>query len=102
LHDASALLLFGTFFEEHLTKNVLFLAEAVIILHVVVVRLVKHTIRIMVAIRVLVTDPSDLSQLHVRCRALVRMFLEWHSVWIVAWLTWPRATLLSEILTRQQ
>lgn len=61
LDHSSSLLFFCTFFEEHLTKDVLLLTKAVIILHIVVVWLVKHAIRIMVTVRVLVAYPSDLS-----------------------------------------
>ena len=102
LNDASSLLLFRTLLEEHLTKHVLLLPKTVIILHVVVVRLVKHAIRIMVAVWVLIADPSDLSQLNVRGRALIRVLLEWHCIWVVTGLPWARSTLLSEILAGQQ
>lgn len=56
----------------------------------------------MVTVWVLIADPSYLSQLHMRSRALIRMFLERNCIWVVAWLTWPRSTLLREILTCQQ
>ena len=56
----------------------------------------------MVTVWVLIADPSYLSQLHMRSRALIRMFLEWNCIWVVAWLTWPRSTLLREILACQQ
>ena len=61
LDHTSSLLFFCTLLEEHLAKHVLLLPKTVVILHVVVVRLVKHAIRIMVAVWVLIADPSDLS-----------------------------------------
>ena len=41
---ATALLFLGTLFEEDLAKDVLFLAEGVVVLDVIVVRLVKHAV----------------------------------------------------------
>ena len=61
LDNATTLFLFCALFEKHLAQNVFFLAKVVVVLHIVVVRLVKHAIRIMVAVRVLVSDTSDLS-----------------------------------------
>jgi hypothetical protein len=44
LDHTTALFFLGTFFEEDLAEDVFFLAERVIILHIVVVGLVKHAI----------------------------------------------------------
>jgi len=44
LDHTTALFFLGTFFEEYLAEDVFFLAERVIILHIVVVGLVKHAI----------------------------------------------------------
>lgn len=44
LNYASSLLFFGTLFEEYLAKDVFLLTKGVVILHVVVVRLVKHAV----------------------------------------------------------
>lgn len=83
--DTSALLFLGTLFEEHFSEDVFLLAERVIVLHIVVVGLVKHAIRIVIAVRILIPDSADLAQLHMRiASALVRIFLIGRCIRIVA------------------
>jgi hypothetical protein len=55
------LLFLGTLFEEDLPQHLLLLLVGVIVLHIVVAGLVEHEIVIVVAVRVLVPDPTSLS-----------------------------------------
>lgn len=55
------LLFFGAFFEEDFPQNIFLLLVRIVILDVVVVRLVKHTIRVVVAIWILVSNSSRLA-----------------------------------------
>ena len=59
--DASALLLFRTFLEKYFAEDILLLAKGVVVLDIVVVGLVKHAIRIVVAVWVLVAYSADLT-----------------------------------------
>ena len=53
--------LLGTLFEEYLPQHILLLLVRVIILHVVVVGLVKDTIGVVIAVWVLISNPSSLT-----------------------------------------
>ena len=48
------------FLEEHFSQNFLFLVVSIVILNVVVMRLVEHSRRVVITIRILVPDPSHL------------------------------------------
>ena len=56
----------------------------------------------MVAVRVLVADAADLSELDVRSRSLIRVLLKRYLVRIVARLASRRAALLCEVLACQE
>ena len=58
----SLLLFLGTFLEEDLAQHVLLLLVRVIIFDVVVVWLVEHAVRVVIAVRVLVADSARLAQ----------------------------------------
>ena len=62
--DTSLFLFFCALFEEDLSQDVLFLAVAVVIFDIVVVGLVEHRVGIVIAVGVLVPDPTHLLQLH--------------------------------------
>lgn len=57
--EESLLFLFGTLLEEHFAQDVFLLLVRVIVLDVVVVRLIEYAVRVMVAVRVLVPDPTS-------------------------------------------
>ena len=57
----SALLFFGRLFEEDLPEDVLLLPLLIIILDVIIMGLVKHTVRVVVAIWILVSNSSCLA-----------------------------------------
>ena len=85
--------------KENLPEHILLFVERVIILHIVVVGLVKHAIRVVVAVRVLIPYSSYLTKLYVRIRILVWIFTlqgRWH-IGVISRLS--RSTLLREILT---
>jgi len=59
----------------------------------------------MVAVRVLIPYPSDLTELHMRVCTLVSRawsFLERWSIWVVTGLPWNLTVLLCEILAREK
>lgn len=102
LNYTSSLLLFCALLEEHLSEDVFFLAKRVIVFDVVVVRLVKHAVWIMVAVRVFVADAPDLTELYMRIGALDWVFLIGWCIWIVPWLTGAWPALLRKILASKQ
>ncbi len=57
----SLLLFLRTFLKEDFPENIFLLLVRIVILDVVVVRLVKHTVRVMVAIWILVSNSSCLA-----------------------------------------
>jgi hypothetical protein len=57
----SLLLFFRTFLKEDFPENIFLLLVRIVILDVVVVRLVKHTVRVVVAIWILVSNSSCLA-----------------------------------------
>lgn len=67
------LLLLGAFFEEDLPQHVLLLLVRVVIFDIVVVWLVEHAVRVVVAVRVLIPDSARLTQ---------------RGVWVQATETW--------------
>jgi hypothetical protein len=75
--------------------------EGVVILHIVVVRLVEDRIRIVIAVGVLVPNPSNLTQLHMRVGILVGVLplQGWWHIGVVTGLAWTG--LLCEVLARQ-
>ena len=98
--ETSALLFSSTLLEEDLAKDILFLVEGVIVLHIVVMGLVEHRVGVVIAVGVLVAYASDLAQLHMRVGVLVRVLplqSRWH-IWVVPRLAW--AGLLREVLAR--
>ena len=65
------LLLFGALLEEDLPQDIFFLFVGVVILDIVVVGLVEDTVRVVVAVGVLVTDAARLTQRQIRVHAAV-------------------------------
>ena len=57
----SLLLLPRAFLEEHFPEHILLLLVRVVVLHVVVVGLVKDTIGVVIAVWVLISNPSSLT-----------------------------------------
>ena len=55
------LFFFGTFLEEDFAEDVLLLLMRIIILHIIVMRLVKHVVCIVIAIRIFITNPASLA-----------------------------------------
>lgn len=64
------LFLLGALLEEDLAKHIFFLFVRVIVLDVVVVGLVEHAVRVVVAVRILVANTSGLSYAGVRVHAV--------------------------------
>ena len=60
----------GGLLKKDFPEDVLFLLMRVVILYIVVVRLIKHTRRVVVAVRILVSYPSHL---------ILKLRLSWHS-----------------------
>ena len=100
--DTSPLFFLSAFFEEDFPQNVFLLVESVVILDVVVVRLVKYTIWIVVAVRVLVPDSSDLTELNMWIPVLVWIFTSkvWLRIRVESGLAW--STRLREILASKK
>lgn len=65
------LLLFGALLEKDLPQDIFFLFVGVVILDIVVVGLVEDTVRVVVAVGVLVTDAARLTQRQIRVHAAV-------------------------------
>ena len=79
----SLLLFLGAFLKEYFAEYVLFLLMRVIILHVVIMWLVENAVRIMIAVRVLISDSSGLTH---------------GGVWIytkIVWSSWYLSLLLA-------
>lgn len=57
----SALLFFGRLFEEDLPEDVLLLPLLIIILDVIIMGLVKHTVRVVITVRIFIPNASHLS-----------------------------------------
>ena len=55
------LLFFRTFLKEDFPENIFLLLVGIVVLHVVVMRLIKHAIRVVVAIWILVSDSPRLA-----------------------------------------
>lgn len=71
-HNAFAVVLLGTLLEKYFAQDILLFVVGIVVLHVVVMGLVKHAVRVVVAVRVLVPDPLYLIQL--RLRVLVQVW----------------------------
>ena len=102
--NSSSLFFLRTLLEEYLPKNVFLLVEGVIVLDIVVVGLVEHTVWIVIAIGIFVSNSSNLTQLHVRICTLIWIFPSRHSrtwsVGIVSSLS--RSIRLREVLAGEQ
>ena len=57
----SLLLLLGAFLKEYFSKDVLFLLVRVIILHIVIMWLIENAVRIVIAVRVLISYSPGLT-----------------------------------------
>ena len=57
----SLLLLFCAFLEEDFPENIFLLLMGIVVLHVVVMRLIKHAVRVVIAIWILVSDSPRLA-----------------------------------------
>lgn len=57
----SLFLFFCTFLEEDFPENIFLLLMGIVVLHVVVMRLIKHAVRVVVAIWILVPDSPRLA-----------------------------------------
>lgn len=57
----SLFLFFCAFLEEDFPENIFLLLMGIVVLHVVVMRLIKHAIRVVVAIWILVSDSPRLA-----------------------------------------
>jgi len=68
--------LFRTLFKKHLSQNIFLLFVAVVVLHIVVVRLVKDRVIIMIAVWILVPYPPRLS-----CTQSLRVCVRIDSHW---------------------
>lgn len=62
----SLLLLFGALLEEDFSENIFFLLVRIVILHIIIMRLIEYAVGVMVAVRILVPDPSSLRHRAVR------------------------------------
>ena len=57
----SFFLFFSTLFEKYFSKDIFFLLVRVVVFHIVVMWLVEDTIRVVIAVRVLISDSSCLT-----------------------------------------
>ena len=75
----------GTLFEENFPEHVLLLLMSIVILDIVVVRLVENTIRVVVAVRIFVPNPTSLRHGGVRVDATDSLYscLHWILILVV-------------------
>lgn len=60
--EKSFLFLFGAFFEENFPQDIFFFLVRIVVFHIVVVRLVENTVRVMIAVWIFVSDPPGLTE----------------------------------------
>ena len=77
----------GTLLEEDFPEHVLFLLMSIVILDIIIVRLVEHTIRVVVTVRILVTDPASLRHGGVRVDAADALYSGLHWILVLVVLT---------------
>jgi hypothetical protein len=79
----SLLLFLGAFLEEYFAEYVLFFLMRVIILHVVIMWLVENAVRIMIAVRVLISYSPSLTHGGVWIYTKI-IWSSWHLSWLLA------------------
>ena len=77
------LFLLGAFFKEYLAENILLLLVGVVILHIVIMWLVEHRVRVVVAVWILVADPASLTHRRVWVDTYP-IGSPWHLTWLLA------------------
>ena len=75
--------------------------KGVVILDIVIMWLVENTVRVVIAVWIFISYPTNLAQLHMGIGILVWILTLQcgRHIWIVTWL--PRTRLLCEVLTSQ-